>query len=195
MKWLIFILVILSGFRSSAQQTVRTCPEDRKTFTYYSFANGIGAWAWVMNSDTISHTNTITITWSDPGIYELVVYFESGCPVIPQYYKVEVLECVESAIYFPNAFTPNNDYTNDLYGPKGIGIKELHWSIWDRWGEMIFESDYLDIRPENCILWDGTNQKATGQYYCQNDIYVWKAEWTDVNNNRGSGVGFVALIR
>lgn len=194
MKWLLWILLLLQCASTNAQQTVRICPEFQQTFTYYSFADGAGAWAWVMNNDTLSYTNTLTITWEEPGIYEIIVYFEAGCYVRPRNYKIEVIECVESVIYFPNSFTPNDDGINDLYGPKGIGITDLRWSIWNRWGEMLFESTDLDILPNECALWDGTTKKASQKYSSQQDIYVWKAEWKDANGHFGSGVGSIALI-
>jgi gliding motility-associated-like protein len=52
----------------------------------------------------------------------------------------------------PNAFTPNGDGNNDLfeiYGNKKVW-KELSISIFNRWGEKVFESN--DIQ----FFWDGT---------------------------------------
>lgn len=51
----------------------------------------------------------------------------------------------------PNAFTPNNDGVNDCYGIKYWGvIKELEFSIYNRWGQRIFYTK----NPNDC--WDGT---------------------------------------
>ncbi|HRF37954.1 MAG TPA: gliding motility-associated C-terminal domain-containing protein, partial [Saprospiraceae bacterium] len=49
----------------------------------------------------------------------------------------------EVRFHLPNAFTPNADGLNDTY--KGVGIMEgaraFNMSIWNRWGEMVFETD------------------------------------------------------
>ncbi|MET0394277.1 MAG: LamG-like jellyroll fold domain-containing protein [Chitinophagaceae bacterium] len=51
----------------------------------------------------------------------------------------------------PNAFTPNNDGLNDCYGIKIWGVvEELEFSIYNRWGELIF----FTKNAGQC--WDGT---------------------------------------
>lgn len=52
--------------------------------------------------------------------------------------------------YFPNAFTPNANGTNDLFMGYGAGIKKYNMKIFDRWGEKLFETDDLYTG------WDGT---------------------------------------
>ena len=78
-------------------------------------------------------------------------------------------------IEFPNAFTPDpngpsggyydpNSFSNDVFFPIFEGVEDYHLMIFNRWGELIFES--FDIN----IGWDG--------YYrgelAQSDVYVWK---------------------
>ena len=45
-------------------------------------------------------------------------------------------------IILPNAFTPNEDSTNDTYRGDGIlqGAKNFSMTIWSRWGELLFET-------------------------------------------------------
>ncbi len=66
--------------------------------------------------------------------------------------KVKVFEiiCGEPNIYIPNAFTPNDDSNNDKVFVRGNYIKELYFSIYNRWGEMVFET-----KDQN-TGWDGT---------------------------------------
>lgn len=54
------------------------------------------------------------------------------------------------SLYIPNAFTPNGDGLNDSFGIAGEGIAEFNMSIFNKWGEMIYETDHLDDQ------WDGT---------------------------------------
>ena len=53
----------------------------------------------------------------------------------------------------PTAFTPNGDGINDCYGIKYWGaIRDLDFSIYNRWGELIFHT----TSPSIC--WDGTHK-------------------------------------
>jgi gliding motility-associated-like protein len=53
------------------------------------------------------------------------------------------------SIYIPSAFTPNGDGLNDTFGVKGEGIKDYRILVYNRWGEVIFES--TNVRKQ----WDG----------------------------------------
>jgi gliding motility-associated-like protein len=187
MKALLSLALLLFAILPKAQQTIELCEDYRNTFTYYSSSNVVGTWLWTVGEDTLSRANTVTITWDTPGSYEIVADFESGCPVNPRKYWVHVIECTESAIYFPNAFTPNGDGTNDRWGPKGVGIVKIKWTIFNRWGVEVYRSESMND------WWDGSFR--SGEYYVQNDVYIYKAEWVGINGVTGSTVGHVVLIR
>ncbi len=87
---------------------------------------------------------------------------------------------------FPNAFTPNNDGVNDEFklllhcpSPKYL------LSIYNRWGELVFESRDPDVG------WDGINLNG---FDAPADIYAWVLEIENPDGlyrNKGS----VALLR
>jgi gliding motility-associated-like protein len=52
-------------------------------------------------------------------------------------------------LFIPNAFTPNDRGGNEEFKPVGIGLKSYEITIYNRWGELIFESEQLDH------AWDG----------------------------------------
>ncbi len=58
--------------------------------------------------------------------------------------------CEDSYIYIPNAFTPNNDNENDILYVRGQLIESMLFRVFDRWGEMVFES------TDRNYGWDGT---------------------------------------
>ena len=93
-------------------------------------------------------------------------------------------------ILAPNAFTPNGDGFNDGFSPTGIGFKTLETYellIYDRWGDLIFESD--DYNQQ----WDGVANK--GKEIAQEDTYVWVVRTVDHDKQRHSYIGHVTLIR
>jgi len=93
---------------------------------------------------------------------------------------------VESTFYIPNTFSPNGDEKNELFKPAYTNIHNFKIDIFDRWGLQLFQSN----NPDNG--WDGTYKNNK----CQEDVYVYKAEYYDnANNNRHALSGTVTLIR
>src|SRR5690606_18573840 len=62
----------------------------------------------------------------------------------------EIKEICEPIIFVPNAFSPNNDGTNEYFNILALYLDDFHLSIYDRWGELIFESNSVDN------TWNGT---------------------------------------
>jgi gliding motility-associated-like protein len=66
-------------------------------------------------------------------------------------------ECGEPNIFVPNAFTPNGDGENDQLWVRGGGITKMEFSIYDRWGENVFET------TNQSVGWDGTYKGVLGE--------------------------------
>lgn len=55
-----------------------------------------------------------------------------------------------STLHIPNAFTPNGNQLNEVFGAKGQYIYDYHLEIYNRWGERVYETS-------DCMgTWDGT---------------------------------------
>jgi gliding motility-associated-like protein len=67
-------------------------------------------------------------------------------------------------IFVPNAFTPNGDGLNDLLTVFGTNLEEFKMQIYNRWGELVFQSDKLTYK------WNGRKMN-TGDM-CENANYV-----------------------
>ncbi|HLP21569.1 MAG TPA: PKD domain-containing protein, partial [Chitinophagales bacterium] len=93
---------------------------------------------------------TASIEVTATGNYAVTVTNAAGCEATG---SVEVVECVEeekpneafNAVLLPNAFTPNGDGNNDEYKVlrqlNGKAINYFQMSIYNRWGELVFESN------------------------------------------------------
>jgi len=87
-------------------------------------------------------TTTYTVTLTDDA---------TGCSVVQEVTVfVRDVTCAEPNIFFPNAFSPNGDGNNDVLFVRGNGLESIYFAIYNRWGELVFESNSQDIG------WDGT---------------------------------------
>ena len=115
--------------------------------------------------------STYAIVVDSPGTYWLC---ESDlCSSTTDTIVVSTRPCSDKdCLFFPNAFSPNNDGHNDTYGPVS-GCKAApdfyHLQIYDRWEKMIFESKDINTR------WDGT-YNGTPQ---DMGVYFYQLEYTE----------------
>jgi len=62
--------------------------------------------------------------------------------------------CGENDVWVANIFSPNGDNSNDLLFVRGEAIDWVHLKIYDRWGELVFDSgNGLEAMTSG---WDGT---------------------------------------
>lgn len=95
----------------------------------------------------------------------LLVTSPEGC--VDQICKwIEVAD--DFFLFIPNAFTPDGDGLNDLFGPVLSHTNLVEYSFWiaNRRGQVVFETN--DPHQK----WDGSG--STGTHYEGNDVYVWK---------------------
>ena len=109
-------------------------------------------WIWNFDDGMQSHEENPEHVYNDPGTYEvsLVVNPRSDCQdTIQATFSID--ETGVEGLYVPNVFTPNNDGKNDkfvMFIP--MMCETFTISIFNRWGQCIFESDDIDKN------WDGT---------------------------------------
>ena len=98
----------------------------------------------------------------------------------------------ELIFYVPNSFTPNIiDDLNSVFQPvftSGYDPLKFSLLIFDRWGELVFESYNADIG------WTGTY--GTKGRLAQDGVYVWKIGYTDLlTQEEHQVIGHVVLLR
>lgn len=94
----------------------------------------------------------------------------------------------EFIVYVPNTFTPDGDGKNDIFLPIVSGHDPLSFEfyIFDRWGELIFESH------SNQVGWDGTHKAQMAKQ----DVYVWKLKVKAANGgDKKEFYGHVTLLK
>ena len=80
----------------------------------------------------------------------LVVVTDGDC-VQQDSVTVRVVDfiCGRPTVYVPNAFTPNLDQQNEWLYVRGNFITELDFKVFDRWGELVFETQ------DQSVGWNG----------------------------------------
>ena len=59
------------------------------------------------------------------------------------------MQCDPADVFVPNTFTPNGDAQNDILFVRGNMITEMYFAVYNRWGEMVFETN------SQTVGWDG----------------------------------------
>ncbi|MDB4089463.1 PKD domain-containing protein [Flavobacteriales bacterium] len=90
----------------------------------------------------------------------------------------------EFTMYVPNAFTPEKDF-NNLFLVKGYEINNFHLKVFNRWGELLFES------KDETEGWDG---KYNGSD-CPVGVYIYIVQAKDNTENDHLKKGHISLIR
>jgi gliding motility-associated-like protein len=127
---------------------------------------------------------------SQYGLYTVDITTPENCTITQD---VVVNEYCKSSLFMPNAFTPNGDGRNDIFGPAGTNLADLELYIFDRWGEVIHHG--LDAEA----WWDGTTSGGTP---CQLGVYTWKLTYRffedadhTVKGAEQEAVGHITLLR
>ena len=116
--------------------------------------------------------------------YTLYVTDSLGCFETSKVYYVNVDE--KYTVDVAEGFTPNGDGSNDIIYPDGWGLKEiLEFKVFNRWGEIVFEST-----PDQ-LGWDGYYK---GELQNQ-ETYLWFVKAVSVSGEEISKEGFFTLFR
>jgi gliding motility-associated-like protein len=146
---------------------------------------GLTSYSW----NTGDSTESIII--NSEGMYMVEMESPVGCLGSDSVYvKLVSEEIPEFEIYVPNAFSPNGDGINDIFQIKfqhsTFNIQHSTLSIFNRWGEEIFQSD--DITQG----WDGKKNAKD----CPGGVYVYKIVFSvDGIAGNQERVGTVMLVR
>jgi gliding motility-associated-like protein len=143
---------------------------------------GFSSYLW-QDSSTSRYFTAI-----NQGVYRVTVLDSLGCTAGDSI----ALKVCSASVFVPDAFSPNDDGLNDEFRPITTqeGITSFSLRIFNRWGEMVFESNDLQ---------HGWNGKVNGTV-APPGTYVWKIDFqvstlTTGGNSSTSLHGNVILVR
>jgi len=130
------------NFNPSAPDILRPQVDFTQSSTHTAF------WRWDFGDGNMAFMPNPVHNYQDTGRFEVCLEVMSVHGCLNDICKDVYIKPVFT-FYMPNAFTPDGDGLNDIFKPEGTFVKDIQWMIFNRWGEMIFESKDLNKG------WDG----------------------------------------
>lgn len=179
-----------AAFAASRWETDITHPE----IVFTNTSAGADSWEWILDGTHIFNQNEISHLFSDTGYFavRLNIQNEYGCRDSVVH---GVTIRIDHDIKIPNAFTPgstgdDSEYdpgslTNSVFYPFSEYVADFRMSVFNRWGELIFES--TDIHKG----WNGTYRGEP----CPQDVYVYRMDFEFTDGRKETRVGDITLFR
>ncbi len=159
---------------------------DNVTFTSMSKGEDLNRWSWffINNEGLHSLGENASFIFETSGYYEVAMVVENGWGCQDTVVKT-IKIASDFKLFVPNVFTPNDDGINDVFQPKGRGIKKYDLGIYNRMGLRVFHTSDFETG------WDG---KINGEMSV-NDTYVWKIDVTDPDGKKLHYNGHITLAK
>jgi gliding motility-associated-like protein len=141
----------------------------------------------VIRTFTVNAGTSFTDTSVDP-FAQRVRYIVTAIPNtqgLPTVRSNEITLLKTPNIFYPSAFTPNNDNLNDEFKVIGQFVSAFRMKIFNRWGELVFTSNNINQG------WDG-NYRGKAQ---PEGTYAFVCELTDEDGGNYTREGSVVLLR
>ena len=139
-------------------------------------------WTPILGLSCIDCPNPTVTSYVRDNSYTVTITYNDHCTVDA---SVTVVVLDNPEIFIPNSFTPNGDGNNDVFLIYGENIKTLNLKIFNRWGELVFESN------TQWKGWDGTYKNVL-----QNPaVFVYETSITLLDDKKIFRKGSVTLIR
>ena len=143
---------------------------------------------WEFSEGQITEDNLNAFTFTKSGIYPITCIVENDFNCIDKVNKnIEVN--IEHYIPMPNAFSPDGDGLNDVFGPPAqfCSDYDLTFKVFDKTGILLFKTNSADNK------WTGSAYGSSA--ILKRNVYVWILITKDKYNNIQTKKGTVSLIK
>jgi gliding motility-associated-like protein len=156
------------------------------TFQNTSSANAV-SFRWDFGDGDIFLTNSrnpVTHEYNLTKSYTvtLVATSANGCQDTA---RRQIQAIIEPAVDVPNAFTPLTGGINSVVFVRGYGIAKFKFTIWNRWGQKVFETE------DRKVGWDGKYKGVIQPM----DVYAYTLDVDFVDGSKAKKKGDITLIR
>jgi gliding motility-associated-like protein len=157
-------------------------PESMLSLNNTSTGGTSFMWTFGTGDTSVAFEPPYVYTHPDDYIIHLYVTNQWGCKDSAQ---LGIRVRVREGIYIPNAFSPNGDGINEYFFVDGQNITNLKMFIFDRWGELLVETDNKNFK------WDGTYKGDV----CQEGVYIYYVTTKGANGTENEFKGTITLVK
>ena len=122
--------------------------DDNKVAFYPTLTQPEWQHEWRNNEQLYSSSKTSEYLYTDTGNFR-ITHIVTDKNLCADTAEQNIYIAINYRLFMPGSFTPNNDGLNDVFKPVARGVNSLEFSIYNRWGQLVFEGN------EN-KGWDGT---------------------------------------
>lgn len=144
-------------------------------------STGSANFFWTFGDGGTSTDKDPTHTFLEPGEYTICLLAQNSLDCSDSICKRIIIPIIG----LPNAFSPNGDNHNDVLYVRGLGIQEMRLRIYNRWGQLLFETTDPDIG------WDG-RYKGVPQ---EQEVYIYYLDALLETGEAVTDKGNITLIR
>jgi len=142
-----------------------------------------GTYSWIDDENIVCPScDTTFVSPVFTETFTLIYITVEGCSASD---SVLVTVLFEDLIDVPNGFSPNGDNNNEILFVKGDGIIDLQFTIYNRYGQKVFESF------DQSIGWDGYLNGSPENP----GVFVWYIDYKLVDGSSNTKKGNVTLIK
>ena len=174
----------IAAFDYDPKELSNLAPE----ISFFDFSQNAGRWDWFINDQLLSLQREFEYVFQDTGLQKVSLVVTH--PLFCKDTLTKFIDVVPEVTFFmPNAFSPNEDSENEFFHGKGIlpGIKRYKMEVWDRWGQLIFESESPD---------DGWNGRFDNNgKRVPSGVYVYTVNFTGPRGQPHEYKGYATVIR
>jgi PKD repeat protein len=179
-------VVPTASFSYTEEQTV-----DLTNGTVQFINTSVNSTSYLWNfgdGDTSSLINPLHMF---PDINQFTVILVASTPFGCKDTAVKDVYVIKKSLYVPNAFAPEYTAGSNLvqvWKPAGMGLSQYHAQIFDKWGELLWESTAItnDDMKSPAEGWDGYYRGVL----CQQGVYVWKIDAVFIDGTRWEGAAY-----
>lgn len=171
----VILNIVEDSTRLHSEREVKFCELDLPFYliSYPNFQFQNGQDSLLINSNVVQNNSVVELKFNGKCVDTLLTH-------------LSISDTCDYSIYIPNSFTPNNDVVNDNFRIGILGIIQIQFIIFDRWGNLIYESSELDFN------WDGTY--TDGQLAPQG-VYTFRGFFLSHSGKEIFKNGTITLIR
>ena len=109
---------------------------------------------WDMGDGTTYNISDPIHEYEDEGSYVISLIAFDSTYQCPDVFELPIEVVLRGRLFFPTAFSPNNDGVNDEFWVGGGGVESFQLQIFNRWGKLVRTFTALDEK------WDGRSQQG-----------------------------------